>query len=262
MTTRLLFDKPETSNNGVDCFLPWYAGQPIRFRITFGKKPTAAFIPLSLLEGSPNTVDATFSKALDAKGQGTASNKIHLVGFSIGAMVAIKIAAAHPDRISRVTLVSPAVPLQLGDFLPVMAGKPVFDLAMRRPGLLRAVTALQGIATRIAPNFLIKSLFAKCGPAERALLEDQTFQTVMRKALSDSFVHHPKAYLGYISAYVEDWRNDLLRINCDVDLWHGTQDTWSPPEMSQALKDQWGERCTLHRVPGTEHYSTLKHVTL
>ena len=237
-------------------------GSPSDFELLLEKNPTAAFIPLSLLEGSPNTVDATFSKALDAKGQGTASNKIHLVGFSIGAMVAIKIAAAHPDRISRVTLVSPAVPLQLGDFLPVMAGKPVFDLAMRRPGLLRAVTALQGIATRIAPNFLIKSLFAKCGPAERALLEDESFQTIMRKALSDSFVHHPKAYIGYISAYVEDWRNDLAHINCAVDLWHGTKDTWSPPEMSEALKDQLGDRCTLHRVPGTEHYSTLKHVTL
>ena len=237
-------------------------GSPSDYELLLEKNPAATFIPLALLEGSANTVEATIPQALDTNISGTTAEKIHLVGFSIGAMVAIKIAATHPERVSRLTLVSPAAPLQLGDFLPVMAGKPVFDLAMNRPRVLRAVTALQGIATRIAPGVLIKSLFSKCGPEEQALLKDQAFQTIIRKALSDSFVQHPKAYLRYISAYVADWRNDLLRINCDVDLWHGTNDTWSPPEMSQALKDQWGERCTLHRVPGTEHYSTLKHVTL
>ena len=69
---------------------------------------------------------------------------IHLVGFSIGAMVAAHIPAAGPERVNRLKLVPPAAPLQLGKFLPQMAGHTAFRLAARHPRLFSARTYGQG----------------------------------------------------------------------------------------------------------------------
>lgn len=41
-----------------------------------------------------------------------------LIGFSLGAHAALKVAAAAGDRVGAVHLVSPAAPLHLGNFLP------------------------------------------------------------------------------------------------------------------------------------------------
>ncbi|WP_281859909.1 alpha/beta hydrolase [Litoreibacter halocynthiae] len=190
------------------------------------------------------------------------NQKVHLVGFSIGAMIAIKIAASYPELVSRLTLVSPAAPLSTGNFLPDMAGKTVFDLAMKRPKMLRAITWVQGVAAKLAPNILINALFAKCGPLERQLLEDPGFKEDMARALSNSFAKEPDTYLTYLSSYVNDWSDALPSVQCPVDLWHGSKDTWSPSEMSQRLKELLGSNAVLHEIPDAEHYSTLTYSML
>lgn len=188
---------------------------------------------------------------------GQADGGVHLMGFSIGAMVAIKIAAARPERVGRLTLISPAAPLELGNFLPDMAGAPVFGLAERRPGLLKALTHLQGLMTRLAPGALTRQLFAKCGPRERALLQDSLFREVLHAALKNSYIRNPGKYLWFIRAYVADWSDDLARLNCPVSIWHGTCDSWSPPAMADALCAAIPGGAELHLVDGAEHYSTL-----
>ncbi len=49
-----------------------------------------------------------------------------LVGFSLGAAAALRVAPHLGKRVQRINLVSPAAPLTLGDFLDGMAGAPVF----------------------------------------------------------------------------------------------------------------------------------------
>ncbi len=52
---------------------------------------------------------------------------VRLVAFSLGTMSALHIAAKRPDAVEAVDLISAAAPLELGDFLPRMAGKAVFQ---------------------------------------------------------------------------------------------------------------------------------------
>jgi pimeloyl-ACP methyl ester carboxylesterase len=201
-------------------------------------------------------------KQFDERTEGFADGQINVVGFSIGAMVAIKIAVARPRRVGRLTLISPAAPLSLGNFLPEMAGKPVFTLAMKHPKALKLLTRVQGLLSSVAPNFLIKQLFAKCGKAESALIDDPSFRTVIRHGFSNSFQQHPDAYVGFIRSYVEDWSADLNRVNCPVDLWHGMHDTWSPIAMSQKLGDSFSTSAHVSLIQDTEHYSTLTRAHL
>lgn len=224
--------------------------------------PNVEVIVIDLLSFPPETLDLALANALGAKSIAADQGGISLVGFSIGAMAAIKIAAAHPQLVSRLTLISPAAPLSLGDFLPDMAGKPVFEMATRRPMMLRALTALQGLLTRCSPNTMINLLFGKCGPAERALLKDPVFRNAMVTALTESFACRRGNYLAHINAYVSDWSDTLDNVRCPIDLWHGTKDTWSPPQMSAALAEAFGEKATVKLVQDAEHYSTMAKVTL
>ncbi len=201
---------------------------------------------------------STFDAAV-AQNDGQA---FHVVGFSIGAMAALRLAAARPERVARVTVVSPAAPLPLGDFLPDMAGAPVFKLAMKRPGVLRMLTAAQGLLARNAPGVLIKQLFAKCGVQERALLEDPQFVAALTEGMHNSFVMHRAGYLAYLAAYVADWSVELRKVQAPVEVWHGDKDTWAPLAMAEAIKDMVPSSCVLHVVPDGEHYSTVKAVQL
>lgn len=187
---------------------------------------------------------------------------VHLVGFSIGSMVAMHIAAARPERVEKLTLISPAAPLQLGDFLPLMAGAPVFKLAQKSPILLRGLTALQGVMFRFAPQMLIKQLFANVCPLEKALLSDHRFKVTLKNALANSLSSNPKSYCRFITHYVSDWSPQLADITCPVDIWQGAQDNWSPPTMAHALQDALPNSAQLNLVPEAGHYSTLTKVQL
>jgi len=186
----------------------------------------------------------------------------HVVGFSIGAMAALRLAAARPEKIAKVTVVSPAVPLSLGDFLPDTAGAPVFKLAMKRPAVLRLLTALQGLLARKAPGVLINQLFAKCGTQERALLQDTSFVECLKAGMRNGFGQHRDGYLAYLAAYVDDWSAELAQVQAPVEIWQGDKDTWAPIAMAEALNEVLSAPCALHVVPEGEHYSTLQAVRL
>ncbi len=222
--------------------------------------PDVEIIDLNIFEHPPEDVARALAVAVPASE--TAQGDIHLVGFSIGAMAALQIAARCPDKVSRVTLVSPAAPLQLGDFLPDMAGQVVFELAAHKPKVLALLTGVQAVIVRAAPALLIKALFAKSTAAELDLLKDTDFQSAMKGVLKRSFGAYRSSYLAYLKAYVLDWRSALSQVRCPVEIWHGTADTWSPIAMAFALRENITTDCTVREVPDSGHYSTLLQVRL
>jgi pimeloyl-ACP methyl ester carboxylesterase len=211
--------------------------------------------------GAGDVVDQMV-EAFDRSTSKNGGKSVHVVGFSIGTMVAIKVAAARPDRIAKLTLISSAAPLQLGDFLPDMAGKPVFDLAKNRPKTLKLLTKTQSLLSTIAPNFLMNQLFSKCGKLEHELLVDPKFQQVIKQGFANSFCQNSNAYINLLQSYVVDWSADISRVSCPVEIWHGDKDTWSPPAMAHALFDAFSGRAHLNIVPNAEHYSTLAAASL
>ena len=224
--------------------------------------PNATTHALNLLDADPSKLDVGLQAALDTALDDAPVERVTLVGFSIGAMAAIRLAAMRPESVSRLALISPAAPLALGDFLANMAGRPVFELALKAPPLFRIAVRIQGLIARISPTTLIKVLFAGCGPSERELLEDPAFRNVLARGLAASLVSNPDVYRALVSAYVADWEDLLPLITCPVDLWHGTKDTWTPPAMSKALADAFQGQTSLTLIEDAEHYSTLTRAVL
>lgn len=207
---------------------------------------------------APDLFAAAPLAQFDAATADVADGSVHLVGFSIGAMVALRLAASRPERIGKVTLISPAAPLNLGNFLPDMAGKPVFRMANRFPSILRFVTGLQGLAVKIAPDFMLDRLFAKADPHERRLVSEPEVRKALRAGLRNSIVNHPTAYVQAICAYVGDWSGALQMVTCPVEIWHGEADSWAPIAMSEALVQNLPKGAQLHRIAGAGHYGALK----
>lgn len=182
---------------------------------------------------------------------------IRLVGFSLGAFIAMNVVSRLDNRIISLDLISPAGPLELGDFLGQMAGGPVFRMARYSRLLFSIMVSLQSCLARIAPGSLFHVLFADVAGHDRAMTAQPTFKSAMVQMLQQSIGRNPAAYRREVTSYVEDWASILPLISPPVTLWYGDDDNWTPPSMVEALGKALPNVVAQHRLAGHSHYSTL-----
>lgn len=182
---------------------------------------------------------------------------LRLVGFSIGAFVACEVALRLDDRDLALDLISPAAPLGLGDFLPHMAGGPVFRLARDRPMAFRILTWAQGLVARGAPDLLLDQLFASASGEDAVLARSARFRHILTAAMNQSLGQGATGYRRDLHAYVRAAGDRFAGLSAPMTLWHGSADTWAPSGMSQALAAQRPTRRQVRLLPGQSHYSTL-----
>lgn len=184
---------------------------------------------------------------------------LHLVGFSLGAHAALRVALLLGERVARIDLASPAAPLQLGDFLSGMAGAPVFRAALAGRCPFALLTGMQAQAARLAPAKLAAALMAKAKGEDRALADDPRFIAALAQSLRHSLLEERVAYMAEIRAYVGDWRADLAQVQQPVSIWQGSEDDWTPPAMADALAAALPAQPQVMLLPGLSHFSTLRH---
>ncbi|MDT8991194.1 alpha/beta hydrolase [Curvibacter sp. APW13] len=205
--------------------------------------------------------EAYFQALADDVARHAQGQPVDLVGFSIGTFVALQVARLLGAQVRSLHLVSAAAPLEGGDFLPAMAGRPVFQLAQRQPHLLRALTAVQGLLARVAPDALLGSLFASAQGADQALRTDPAFRQRTLHDLRRCFNALRSGYVRDVVAYVQPWHAQLRGVAAPTHLWHGDADNWSPPAMARYLQQQLPDCVECQVLPGLSHYSTL-HMAL
>ena len=186
-----------------------------------------------------------------------AGRPYELAGFSAGSFVALKAQPFLKGDLRRLHLISAAAPLETGDFLDEMVGKPVFRSAMSSPARLRMLTRLQGWLARRAPGLLYGMLFTGAAGADRDLSEDRDFRANLLATLSRALNAGAGAYLRDVLAYVTPWADDLAKVTAPVSLWHGDADNWTPLGMAQALQDRLPGNPQLDVLSGASHYSAL-----
>jgi pimeloyl-ACP methyl ester carboxylesterase len=183
---------------------------------------------------------------------------LHLVGFSLGAAAALRVARQLGARVAQIDLVAPAAPLQLGDFLAGMAGAPVFRAALAGAAPFAALTFVQAQMARIAPERMAAALMAKAQGADRALAADPAFLAALGQSLRHSLLANRPAYAAEIRDYVSDWRAALTEVHQPVHIWQGSADDWTPPAMAEALADALPARPQVTMLGGLSHFSTLR----
>ena len=183
---------------------------------------------------------------------------VTIAGFSLGAMSAVHIAAKRADLVGKLLLISPAAPLQLGDFLPAMAGRPVFEAAQAGDWALRVFSASQAALVALAPKLAVKAMFRRSPDAEMRLLASPRFVDQVTAGLRTCLGARQAAYRQELRAYVRPWAQVIREVRCDTEIWSGADDDWTPPGMGAAYKAQLGDLASLNVCPGLGHYSTLR----
>ncbi|WP_291078167.1 alpha/beta hydrolase [Hyphomonas sp.] len=185
--------------------------------------------------------------------------KVRLIGFSLGAMPTLHIAAARAHNVSSIDLIAPGAPLQLGRFLDNMAGRPVFEAASAGKFRLGLLAGLQSLGLRLAPNTVALQLFKSAPEIEKSMMAEpirsEAFTNGMRYAIRE----HAAGYRRELNAYVRDWSEILPKVQSPVRIWQGSADNWAPPDMAKALASAIAGPVQIEWLEGLSHYGTLAH---
>ena len=208
----------------------------------------------------PGLVGQPYFEALaDEVARVAGGEPVHMIGFSLGAFVAIRTAIHVKVPVMGLHLISAAAPLEGSDFLGRMAGRAVFRAAMRGPAALKRLTRLQAWMAQWAPGLMFQMLFAGAAREDRALTSDREFRREIRDSLRLSLEDGASGYVRDLTAYVQPWHARLAEVTADTSIWHGAADTWAPAGMAVLLKDRIPTASHLNIVERLSHYSCLFH---
>lgn len=182
---------------------------------------------------------------------------LHFVGFSMGGFVALQVASRLGPTVSRIDLISAAAPLELGNFLPQMAGKMIFSAARRSRFQFHVLVRLQALLAIAAPDLLYNILFKNVTMAERRLADDPEFKASVSRMTRVSLFRNRSSYIREILAYVQPWAAILPKIKAETFVWHGADDTWAPVNMAHPLAAALPNVVATNIIPGKSHYSCL-----
>jgi pimeloyl-ACP methyl ester carboxylesterase len=187
-----------------------------------------------------------------------AEQPVHLLGFSIGASLALRVAAQLPTPAAGVWLVSAAAPLEWpASWQGMGAGRYTFAMAQKLPGLFRLVAAYQGWLARHCTGVLLGALFQGARGADANLLGQAAPCEQLRHVQQQAFACGAGAYRRDVRAYVEPWAGCLSAVRAPLQLWHGDQDNWAPVSMVQGLLEHFTAPAQVHWLTGRSHYSCL-----
>jgi len=150
-----------------------------------------------------------------------AGEKVDVIGFSIGAFIALQTCRYLPDRVRSLHLVSAAAPLEAGDSLNAMAGKQVFQLAKAFPVLFVLLSYWQSLLALLSPSALFRLLFANVAGDDNALAADLEFQSGIINVLKSCFIGRIRGYVRDVQSYVLPWNTTLSEIAVNTHIWHG-----------------------------------------
>ncbi len=203
---------------------------------------------------------AYYRRIADDIADQTAGKPVDVIGFSIGAFIALQVCRAMNGNVRSLHLVSAAAPLDAGNFIDLAAGKTVFRLAQCHPSVFLGLARLQGLMAMAIPGWLFSMLFSNARGEDRALATDRAFRMTITRALK-TCLRHPQAYARDIEAYVQPWKESLSDIAVNTFIWHGAKDNWSPVSMAIYLESALPNCSKITILDELSHYSCLYRTT-
>lgn len=246
----------QASNHAI-IYLHGFPGGPNELSL-FGPEPewaTQALNPDRAMD-RPDLPASAYFDELAGRVSGHANGRLlHLVGFSLGARVAMELALRLGGQVGKLDLISPAGPLDGNNHLSMMAGKAVFAMAGKRPRAFAILTTAQAWIARKQPALLYRGLFGSAGEPGMDVLGFRERATAL---LQGTFDNGSVGYRREVLAYVAPWSDVPRMIKAPTTIWQGSLDNWTPPAMAANLQAMIS-MSNLRPVPGRGHYGTLQH---
>lgn len=187
------------------------------------------------------------------------NGEIELIGFSLGTYIAMQVAPHLSHRIKALHLISSVAPLQWGPYLDDMAGKAVFEMAIKFPRVFSFLISVQSVLARYCPKLLVSALFANVQGDDKGLVENQKFRTKIAEIVKESVGTNKPTYRLEIGGFVLAWEPLKHLQNLNISFWHGAEDNWSPVQMVRDQQQYFGDSVEVNIMPQLSHYSTLAY---
>lgn len=183
---------------------------------------------------------------------------IRLIGFSIGASLALRVAAILGDKVESIYLLSPAAPLEIKSNTDGMgAGRYTFLLAQKWPTLFSLLSWYQALLSRFSPSILLRLLFAGARGKDVVLVTMPDTRAWLESIQKACFRSGISVYYRDVKLYVEPWAHILRAIPSKVSIWHGKADNWAPIAMTDYLSTNLDNVAQIKKLAGLSHYSCL-----
>ncbi|WP_242611621.1 alpha/beta fold hydrolase [Natrinema hispanicum] len=175
-----------------------------------------------------------------------------LVAFSGGGPHALATAVTQSDRVTRVDVVSGAVPPDVSEEQPATQ-RLLAGLATRTPTLLRGLFRGQAwLAARLDPSLVVSQYTAAGGAA--SIPDDAA--AIVQADFVTAFARHRRGAVTDFRNTTSDWRVDLDDLETDVCFWHGENDTNVPIDGVRRLAAQL-PTAQLRVLDDADHLQTL-----
>jgi len=182
--------------------------------------------------------------------------QLPLLGFSIGAALALRIAARLGEAAGPLRLVSAAGPLDRpGAFDGMGAGAAVFRAARADGAGFRLAVGGQALLARRAPGALRRLLFAGSDASDRTSASTPGARALLSRVFAEAWANGGSGYRRDLLTYVGPWSGELARVAAPVELWHGRADRWAPIATAHGLAARL-PTARLH-AGDAGHYATL-----
>jgi pimeloyl-ACP methyl ester carboxylesterase len=217
----------------------------------YGWSPPAA----TMAGYSITALAATVSRLIEHRGRGA----VHLIGNSMGGLIAVKLAASRPDLVRTLTLISPALPDPL--IRPALARFPLLGLPVVGSWLLRRSDAFPAQA-RVTG--VMSMVFHDPGAVHPERLRAAVAEMKRRDQLgyaNEPLIGAARAitseYLRPERAAGNAWRL-AAAVSCPVLAIYGSHDQLVNPKMAgraaRAFRD-----CRVIVLPYTGHVAQMEH---
>ncbi len=184
--------------------------------------------------------------------------KVAIGGGSGGGPYAMACAAAFQDRLSSLTLISSAAPLDIPGVRKKMAWGNVLGYFLNKyaPFLMRS--ASRNFAKKMLADpekTFDQTIFKQVGEADRNTLlsmkENGTFHVILDHC-REAFVNGAEGHMADMRILSHDWNIPYDEIGSPVHIWHGEEDNLSPIPGARAMATLLPNAIT-HYIAGAGH---------
>jgi pimeloyl-ACP methyl ester carboxylesterase len=180
-----------------------------------------------------------------------------VLGVSGGAPYALACAAALPERVSAVTIVSglgpPAAVRSAG--LRTSSGL-VLRLVAFQPWFARVVASLVSTLARGASSAILGLLTVRSPPSDRRALREPSMRNTLSASLREAFRSGARGAAADLRLLSSSWGFEIAEVRAPVRLWHGEEDRVVSPSVGRFL-DSALPTCRATYLEHQGHYSPV-----
>lgn len=187
--------------------------------------------------------------------------KFAVMGMSAGGPYALACAYRVPERLTTVTIIASAAPLDKAEVMAHMPAqaKTTFSIARRAPWLVGPMLSAQRKKILRDPEKAVAPVLEKFSPADQRVLARPEVRAILPEMFAEAYRLGHKGVAWEITAILAaPWGFSLSDVSKPVILWQGEADTNVPVEWGQYLAGEL-PFCTTHFLADEGHLLIFDH---